>query len=44
MSNIYLANIKIGENFSFEEHTQNYANFYHVDNNRLTLIKFYFIR
>ncbi len=41
MSNIYLANIKIAENFHFEEHTQNYANFYHVDNNRLTLFKIF---
>ena len=41
MSNIYLANIKIVENFHFEEHTQNYAIFYHVDNNRLTLFKIF---
>lgn len=41
MSNIYLAQIKIGENFHFEENTQKYSNFFHVDNNRFTLFKIF---
>ncbi len=40
-SNIFLANIKIAQNYNFEENTQKYSNFYHVDNNRCTLFKIF---
>ena len=40
-SNIFLANIKIAQNYNFEENTQKYSNFFHVDNNRCTLFKIF---